>query len=270
MTVRERLLEISELNIAEILLQMREVQLDEYIESLNSFVENLPEREKELKEAFTEKDYFSFSKYLVDIKDILVDIHADELAEECLKQINSLGNTKHEKIEAFLTYFLSLMAMLSIDIQMAAYKDEQDTEKTAQELQNSEHQAGQKSILAVDDNAFFLDTLKQALKDTGHKLSCVLSGAEALKFLQKHIPDLFILDIEMPEMNGYELAYKIRELGKQAPIIFLTGNATPEYVTKALQAGAADFIVKPVTQKYVVERVNRGLGLGLLRSPSVE
>ncbi|MCL1975275.1 MAG: response regulator [Firmicutes bacterium] len=257
MTVRERLLDIPELNIAEILIQMRDIQLDEYIESLNSFVENLSARERELKDSFSAKDYYTFSKYLVAFKDTLIDIHADELAEECQKQINNLSSAKHEKVEAFLTYFLSLMAMLSIDIQMAAYHDENNTECSIQELSGFEPEDGQKSILAVDDHAFFLDTLKQSLQDTGHKLICVRSGAEALKYLQKHNPNLFILDIEMPEMNGYELARNIREQGKQAPIIFLTGNATPEYVNKALQAGAADFIVKPATKKYVIERVNR-------------
>ena len=262
LTVRERLLDISELNIGGILIQMRDVQFNEYVESLNSFVENLPAREKELKEYLAAKDYLSFSKHLVAIKDTLTDIHADELAEECLKQINNLNNTKHEKIEAFLTYFLSLAAMLSIDIQMAVYKE--DEESVSQVVSGDE--PGQKNILAVDDNAFFLDTLKQALKDTGYKLICVTSGLEALKYLQKREPDLFILDIEMPEMNGYELARKIKELGKKAPIIFLTGNATPQDVTKALQAGAADFIVKPVTPKYVIERVNRGLR----SSPSAE
>jgi CheY-like chemotaxis protein len=90
-----------------------------------------------------------------------------------------------------------------------------------------------KTVLAVDDAAFFLNILKKYVSGTGHKLICVNSGDAALKYLVAHDPDLFILDIEMPEMNGYELAQKIRNEGKKAPIIFLTGNAKREDVVKA-------------------------------------
>jgi two-component system response regulator FixJ len=60
----------------------------------------------------------------------------------------------------------------------------------------------------------------------------------------------------MPEMNGYELAGAIRERGHKAPIIYLTGNAQREYVINAMQAGAADFIVKPVIKEHLFERIS--------------
>jgi len=205
-----------------------------------------------------EKDFFSFSGCLSDIRDMLILIRADELAEECLKLINGLSTIKYEKVEARMTFLLSVLTMLSIDIQMAVYKDEEDGEPLlcdAADLQ----EGWKKRILAVDDNAFFLDTLKHALQETDYKLTCVNSGITALRFLQNNSPDLFILDIDMPEMNGYELAQKIRAYGKKAPIIFLTGNATQEYVIKAINAGAADFIVKPITQKHVIERIDKSL-----------
>ena len=257
MTIRERLFDISELNIKRILIHMRDNQLEEYLQALNLFVESLPVLEIELKNAFEAKDYLSFSKCLVDIKDILINIYADELAEDCSKQINALTAAKPEKIQAYMTYLLSLLSMLSIDIQMAIYKDENDEDNTRTAETMDESESGKKSILAVDDSAFFLDTLKMSLLDTEYKFVGVSSGAAALKYLQNHSPDLFILDIEMPEMDGYELAQKIREHRMKAPILFLTGNATREYVHKALEAGAADFIVKPVTQRQVIERVGK-------------
>ncbi|MCL2103413.1 MAG: response regulator, partial [Syntrophorhabdaceae bacterium] len=67
----------------------------------------------------------------------------------------------------------------------------------------------------------------------------------------------FLLDIEMPEMDGYELARRIRESGHAAPIIFLTGNARKDSVARALQAGAADFIVKPVAKAELLERIGK-------------
>lgn len=115
---------------------------------------------------------------------------------------------------------------------------------------------GRKSILAVDDTEFFLRTLRSILQDNAmYKLTCTTSGTTALKFLQKNHPNLFILDIDMPDMNGYELAQRIRASGQTAPIIFLTGNSTEESIIKALQVGAADFIAKPVCKAKLLERI---------------
>jgi CheY-like chemotaxis protein len=79
----------------------------------------------------------------------------------------------------------------------------------------------------------------------------------ALKFLQNHRPDLFILDIDMPGMDGYELARKIREANQNAPILFLTGNAKKEYVFEAIRVGASDFILKPIDREIVLKRIGK-------------
>ncbi|MDR0516439.1 MAG: response regulator [Fibromonadaceae bacterium] len=113
----------------------------------------------------------------------------------------------------------------------------------------------EKNILAVDDAELILHVLRTFLKDTEYKLTCTTSSKIALNFLQKSKPDLFILDIDMPEMNGYELAMKIRDCGQQAPIIFLTGNTSQESVEKALMVGASDFIAKPISKTRLLERI---------------
>jgi CheY-like chemotaxis protein len=117
----------------------------------------------------------------------------------------------------------------------------------------------QKLILAVDDASFLLQTLKMHLSELPHKLVCVTSGADALRFVEKRVPDLYILDVEMPEMNGYELALELMEKGKTAPIIFLTGNNDRESVAKALTVGAADFLVKPINKEQVLSRIAKFL-----------
>ena len=260
MTIRERLFEIIELNSSQILMQMRDNQLHEYLKTLNSFVESFPVAEDALKNALEKKDYFSLSKILSYVRDLLNGIYANELADECQKQINALVNLKHERIQASVVYLLSLLAMLSIDIQVVIYMDENEDDD-APEYDTEESPEWQepwkKSILAVDDSAFSLDALKMSLGGAEYKFTGVKSGAAALKFLENHDPDLYIFDIEMPGMDGYELAYKVREMGKAAPILFLTGNATREYVLKALKAGAADFIVKPVSQKLILDKVEK-------------
>ena len=270
MTIRERLLEIPELMLAKRLIQMNDHQLNEYIQALNSFVERFPERDTELRAVMRSEDYGLISRCLSAIREMLVSIYADDLAAECLNKIYRLKSMRPNKLEAYLLYFLTAAATLSIDIQMAVYTDQKSEEETpdkavdeaTQSSDKSEQPANEpehiiKSILAVDDKPFFLDMLKKCFQDTHYKLICVTSGKAALSFLRTHRPDLFILDIEMPRMNGYELAKKIKHIGQKAPIIFLTANATKEYVLRAIEAGAADFIVKPINQKQAIERIGK-------------
>jgi CheY-like chemotaxis protein/HPt (histidine-containing phosphotransfer) domain-containing protein len=253
MTVREHLFEISGLSIASKLTKMGDNELDEYVQILNSFVEKFPAQDESAKNALGEKDYLSLSQNLASIKDMLVQIHADSLAEDCVKQMNEITGVNHEKIETFVTHFLSMLTMLSIDIQMAIFRD--GSGQPVKVADKPAPRSAEKTILAVDDNAFFLDMLKGILYNTEYKLTCVISSRDALRYLQNHRPNLFILDIEMPQLNGYELAKKIRDGGHTAPIIFLTANATREYLVKAVHAGAVDFIAKPPSKEYVLPRI---------------
>jgi CheY-like chemotaxis protein len=249
---KEQLLSISDLN-SEKIKAMDDNQLSEYVQNANFFIENFPGKENTLKIALEKKDHGFFVKILSDIKDMLLEIKADEMVAECEKQINEIGNTKHEKLEAFVTYFLKSASMLSIDLQMVMYRQLKN-EKADHGAKESDEP---KSILAIDDTEFFLCTLRTLLQNTPYKLTCTTSGKAALAFLQKNKPDLFLLDIEMPEMNGYELARKIRECGNNAPIIFLTGSSTRESVEKALKAGAADFIIKPISKTQILGRITK-------------
>ncbi len=257
---RERLLAITELNLAGKINQMGNGELNEYVRLLISFTENFPEQEEKIKAALEEKDYASLAKSLLTVRDIMEEVHADELTQDCIKHINRLGSIKHEKLEAYIAYLLKSLSILSIDIQMHILQKqnaEQDQPSEMKPLKNDEVSQKEKTILAVDDTAFFLTVLKKALRDINCRLNCETSGYNALRFLTRHNPDLFLLDIDMPEMDGYELAAKIRESGQKAPIVFLTGNSKSEYVLKAIEAGAADFIVKPINKKDVLSKISK-------------
>jgi CheY-like chemotaxis protein/HPt (histidine-containing phosphotransfer) domain-containing protein len=253
---RERLLTISDLNLAGIQ-KMDESSFETYVRSLNSFIEALPAHDEKMKAALEAKDYTALSKSFADVRDLLETIHAGYRADECTKQIKELKNVKHEKLEVFMTYFLTSLSMLSIDIQMAEHSDGNFVPYEKKQSNNKDETKEQKCILAVDDTAFFLTVLKTTLQHSEYKLICVRSGEDALKFLESHKADLLLLDIEMPDMNGYELAAEIRKNGQKAPIIFLTGNAKKENVTKALAAGAADFVVKPINKEVILAKISR-------------
>jgi len=252
----ERLLDISELNLAGKIEQMKEDELNAYLDLLNAFTDNFPAQEEKINEALRAKDNDAFVKQLSEVKDILEKIYADEMAQDCAKQIGAIGTTSPEKIEAYMRYFLSTLSMLSIDIQMA----QQKTDASAIISENqAEDITSDARILAVDDTAFFLTILKKILQDTRYKLTCVSSGRDALKYLEKSQPDIFLLDIEMPGMDGYELAARIKESGQKAPIIFLTGNAKKEYLAKAVKVGAVDFIIKPINKDVLLGRIRKYL-----------
>jgi CheY-like chemotaxis protein len=255
MAIREQLLEISGLDIANKLMVMGDNDLNDYVRVLNSFVENYPACEADIKNALGEKDYIASIRNLGAVKDLLVQIHADSLVDACLKQINELANVNHKKLESFITRLLSVLSMLSIDIQMAMLRDGNSQENNQPVRVANKPKNRRASILAVDDSAFILGILKNIFHETRHILTCATNGTDALKILNDYRPDLFILDIEMPKMDGYELMNKIREGGHTAPVIFLTGNATREYVFRAVKSGAVDFITKPVDKDQVLERI---------------
>jgi PleD family two-component response regulator len=241
------------------------------LDKLNSFSDNFPELEEKLKNALDVRDYIAFTATLSMIRDILKEIYADSLAQNCQTQLMALTKSdtiRHEKLEAYTTYFLSNVSLLSIDIQIAALEiqkseNEPPSDENTENLENEKsvetacETDKPKNILAVDDQAIHLSALKSHLSDTSYKLTCLSSGEDALRFLQKNNPDLFILDIMMPEMDGFQLALKIRESGQSAPIVFLTGNSSKETVMKALQSGGADFIVKPANKEQVIARISK-------------
>jgi len=103
------------------------------------------------------------------------------------------------------------------------------------------------SILAVDDDPDVLGTLERVLKRERFDVQLVNSGPKALSALENGIPDLMILDIIMPEMDGIEVCEIIRADHRftTLPILFLTAKGTTDDVVEGLDAGADDYIVKP-------------------------
>jgi len=123
-----------------------------------------------------------------------------------------------------------------------------------------------KHILIVDDNKQNLTMAKTALTDM-YKTTAVVSGMQALKFLEKNIPDIILLDINMPEMDGFEVMEKIQQLPEcsNVPIIFLTADNDVETEQRCLDAGALDFIAKPFVPGIMRSRIGRILELEDLR-----
>lgn len=121
-----------------------------------------------------------------------------------------------------------------------------------------------KRIVAVDDSVIVLKTVEKVLgnKFEVHSFS---KGARALQFLKNRTPDLIILDIDMPEIDGYEMLKSIKEQDhlKDVPVIFLTSNSEKSYVVKAVAGGAKDYCVKPIDEEILMEKVCIQLGVSM-------
>lgn len=115
-------------------------------------------------------------------------------------------------------------------------------------------------ILIVDDAMENIQILHQALQDE-HDVLFAMNGAKALHIAQHQLPDLILLDAVMPDIDGYAVCATLRasEVTRDIPIIFVTALKTPEDETRALEAGAADFISKPVNAAVVRARVRTQL-----------
>lgn len=120
----------------------------------------------------------------------------------------------------------------------------------------------QKHILLVDDSVASLKQA-QALLHEEYKISMVKSGELALDFLSKIRPDLILLDVEMPDMDGFETIKAIRENEewKKIPVIFLTGNTDAATEVKCFEYGALDFITKPFVKEIAMHRIACQLAL---------
>lgn len=121
-------------------------------------------------------------------------------------------------------------------------------------------------LLIVDDDKINLTVARNALSGT-YKVTAVTSGEQALKFLQNNLCDLILLDINMPDMDGFEVMARIRENPANAdiPIIFLTADNDPQVESRCLKEGAMDFITKPFVQNVMLSRIGHALELEALR-----
>lgn len=123
-----------------------------------------------------------------------------------------------------------------------------------------------KHILIVDDTRTNLLAARDALAED-YRITALMSGQEALDFLEQEIPDLILLDIIMPHMDGFDVMKKLQENSKYAdiPIIFLTADNKPETEIKCLENGGLDFISKPFVPMVMRSRISRTLELDELR-----
>ena len=115
------------------------------------------------------------------------------------------------------------------------------------------------SILIVDDEVSILNSLSSILEDEGYEVSVAKSGVEALKLCAATAPELMMLDIWMPEMDGLETLRRLRELVPNTQVMMMSGHGSIETAVRAIKLGAYDYIEKPLSLENVTLRVKHAL-----------
>ncbi len=119
-------------------------------------------------------------------------------------------------------------------------------------------------IVIVDDEPLSLTNARNILRARDMRVSCLRSGRDLLNFVEKNIPDLILLDILMPEMDGFETYRNLRryeetEGRSHIPVIFVTGENDSETERRGLKAGASDFVRKPFDEDVLIKRIKNSI-----------
>ena len=111
-------------------------------------------------------------------------------------------------------------------------------------------------LLLIDDEVKFATTLCQRLQLRDFDATCVHTGGEGLAVLSDIKPEIVILDLKMPDMDGLEVLEKIKEYNKSIEVILLTGHGFARSGVEAMEKGAFDYLMKPVYLNELLDKIN--------------
>lgn len=126
-----------------------------------------------------------------------------------------------------------------------------------------------KKILVIDDNVKLNKLISDFLADNGFTVRSAYNGKDGIFYAKNFAPDLIILDVEMPDLSGYEVCQILRA-DYQGVILFLTCHTDPDDELKGLQLGGNDYLKKPVLPEVLLMRINKILGASIKSYEAVE
>jgi two-component system nitrogen regulation response regulator NtrX len=125
-------------------------------------------------------------------------------------------------------------------------------------------------ILVIDDEAAIRDSLRMILEYEDYRFVGASSGQEGLALIQRERPDLVLLDIKMPGMDGMEVLRSLRSTDDSLPVVMISGHGTTATAVDAIKSGAADFLEKPLSSERVIVTLRNVLTQSELRSENRE
>ncbi len=120
--------------------------------------------------------------------------------------------------------------------------------------ENVSMQAGTR-VLVVDDEAYITDLVATALRYEGFEVSTAAGGREALGLVESFRPELIVLDVMLPDIDGFDVQRKLTERGRHGPVLFLTARDATEDKVRGLTIGGDDYVTKPFSLEELVARI---------------
>src|SRR6266550_869303 len=114
-------------------------------------------------------------------------------------------------------------------------------------------------VYVVDDDVSVREAVESLIRSAGLSVKTFSSAQEILASLRKEAPSCLVLDIELPDINGFELQQELAREDIQIPIIFLTGHGDIPMSVRAIKAGALEFLTKPFEDEYLLEAIQQGI-----------
>jgi DNA-binding response OmpR family regulator len=111
-------------------------------------------------------------------------------------------------------------------------------------------------ILVIDDDSAVTDLLSLLLRSQGFEVSATTNSTEGLGTIRENSPDVVVLDLMMPDMDGWQICKAVREFS-QVPIIILSALNDPSMIASVLDAGADDYLTKPTPSRVLIAHINR-------------
>ena len=131
-------------------------------------------------------------------------------------------------------------------------------------------QAAQRTVLVVDDEDVIRDTVREILADEGYRVIAATEGPEVLRLVTQEAPDVILLDIWMPEMDGIVLLKQIKSAHPDARVIMISGHGSIHTAVTATKLGAFDFIEKPLSLDGLLATIKRACGDARREGPAAE
>jgi response regulator RpfG family c-di-GMP phosphodiesterase/signal transduction histidine kinase len=237
---------------------------DFYCEMMETYLNS--NKLADIQKYYEEEDWENYRILVHALKSTSLSIGAADLSEEA-KSLELAARENHidfikENNDTVMEHYRHILS----DIENAL---KEPTENPAAEQSDSEIESA--NILIVDDDAVNLRIAKKMLGER-FRVDCVRSGREALKFLEKHgssdrIPDLIMLDVHMPDMDGFETLHCIKQNSAFAdiPVVFLTADSDRDTEVRSFLEGAYDYITKPFIADIMTQRIARILELTRLQ-----
>ncbi len=261
------LLNLGDLDVRGVAAKRASLKVEEYFTKVEQFIVKAPYIVDDLAEVINLSGDEEVLSRLIASKLLLADIGYTKLSAEFDDMVEMARAQNKESAshsaKLIMNDFYALHQRTKPVFTAGQGQDTQDeTDASEQTLKQfidnlyREEETRKLRILAVDDTAFMLRTISSILSKQ-YEVFSLTKGTLVEKFLVHTTPELFLLDVTMPDMSGYDLVPIIRkfEQHQNTPIIFLTARSSTENVSTAVSLGARDYVIKPVVPEVLLEKV---------------